>query len=89
MFDLASHSVIATIRVGKHPYGVALDTNAHAAYVANESEGTVSVIDTVKHTVTGIVNIGKPTFVLAVDSDTHTIYTANHDNTVAVIQPTH
>ena len=38
------HTVTATIRVGFLPTALAVDPDSHTAYVANESDNTVSVI---------------------------------------------
>ncbi|HEV7375438.1 MAG TPA: YncE family protein, partial [Pyrinomonadaceae bacterium] len=44
---IQAQSVIATVPVGSHPYGVGVDPNParNRIYVANETSGTVSVID--------------------------------------------
>jgi YVTN family beta-propeller protein len=42
------------VSVGRYPNGVAFDRHGHA-YVSNEYDGTVSVIDTGKHTVTATI----------------------------------
>jgi YVTN family beta-propeller protein len=51
--DLAKRTTTALVKVGAYPYGVVVD--GHTAYVSNEYDGTVSVIDldaaSVKHTV--------------------------------------
>ena len=44
MINAATSRVTATIRVGSGPQGVAVDPDTHAAYEANESDNTVSVI---------------------------------------------
>jgi YVTN family beta-propeller protein len=49
----ASPTVLATIPVGVNPSGVAVSPDGSRLYVANQSDGTVSVIDTATNTVVG------------------------------------
>jgi serine/threonine protein kinase, bacterial len=82
-------SVSATIPVGKHPEGVAVDPTAHAAYTANYSDNTVSVIDTTGHSVIATIPVGRGPLGVAVDPTSHTTLTANNrDDTVSVIDTT-
>jgi YVTN family beta-propeller protein len=43
--DLKANRVTATIEVGLHPSGMALDEKAHLLYVANSNSDSVSVVD--------------------------------------------
>ncbi|MEY8019074.1 protein kinase domain-containing protein [Mycobacterium servetii] len=80
--------VSATIPVGKHPEGVAVDPAIHCAYTADYSANTVSVIDTRTHTVTATIPVGRGPIGVAVDTATHTLYTANNrDDSVSVVDP--
>ncbi len=83
---VTSSRVTATIPVGKHPEGVAVDPTTHTAYTANFSDSTVSVIDTISRTVTATIPVGRGPEGVAVDPTTHTACTANNrDDTVSVI----
>ena len=56
------------------------------AYITNEFDGTVSVINTATNTITGTVPVGAGPFGVAVSSDGSRIYVANtNDDTVSVI----
>ncbi len=83
---VTSSRVTATIPVGKHPEGVAVDPTTHSAYTANFSDSTVSVIDTTSRAVTATIPVGRGPEGVAVDPSTHTACTANNrDDTVSVI----
>jgi YVTN family beta-propeller protein len=49
--DIDTNAVKATIPVGAAPFRVAVDPDAHRAYVTNHDSGSVSVIDTLSNTV--------------------------------------
>jgi YVTN family beta-propeller protein len=83
------YTVTATIGVGGGPDGVAVDPVAHAAYVTNINDDTVSVIGETSATVTGTIGVGGGPFAVAVDPAAHTAYVANGGNgTVSVIDET-
>ena len=44
--NLVQRRVVATIKVGTEPRGCALTADGSLLYVANHTEGTVSIIDT-------------------------------------------
>lgn len=80
--------VTATIPVGKHPEGIAVDPITHTAYTANYGDNTVSVIDIRSHAVKATVPVSRGPLGIAVDPATHTAYTANNrDDSVSVIDP--
>ncbi|MGA5824234.1 YncE family protein, partial [Kitasatospora sp. NPDC094028] len=75
-----------TVAVGSFPTGVAITPDGRHAYVTNEGDNTVSVIDTVTNTVTATVVVGTGPFDVAVTPDgLHAYVTNNGDNTVSVI----
>src|SRR5262249_45299211 len=53
-----NNTVQKTLNVGRAPEGVAVDTAANRAYVVNESDGTVSIIDLAGLTVASTVQLG-------------------------------
>jgi len=76
-----------TIAVGFNPAAVAVDLIAHRAYVANQGDGTVTVLDTTRNAVVATIRVGNyPESVegVAVDPVAHRAYvTSGHS--VAVI----
>jgi YVTN family beta-propeller protein len=48
IIDVATNTMIKTITVGKHPHGVASPKAQNVLYIASETEGTVTVLDTAK-----------------------------------------
>jgi YVTN family beta-propeller protein len=50
VFDDSSSSIIATVRVGRSPRGIAADPETGLVYVANNTDGTLSVIDGTRNT---------------------------------------
>ena len=81
------YRVTATVPVGDGPVGVAVDPLSHTAYVANNFDHTVSVIDEATNTVTATIAVGTSPDGVAVDPGTHTVYVTNagDGNTVSVI----
>lgn len=78
--------VAASIPVGKHPEGVAVDPGTRTAYTANYRDSTVSVIDTAGRAVTATIPVSRGPLGIAVDPAAHLAYTANNrDDTVSVI----
>lgn len=77
--------VIATIKVGNAPMGVAVDPGTQDVYVANTGDNTVSVIDASARQVTGTIKVGDP-WSVAVDPGSHLVYaTTASDDTVSVV----
>src|SRR5215471_14051879 len=60
VLNTTTHSVVATLPVGLHPFGVAVHPAGTFVYVTNLSSGTVSVIDTATHSVVATVLVGGP-----------------------------
>jgi YVTN family beta-propeller protein len=75
------------IPVGTHPFGVAVTPDGSKVYVANQNDGTVSVIATATNTVVGSpITVGTLPFGVAVTPDGSKVYVANFaSNTVSVI----
>jgi YVTN family beta-propeller protein len=63
-----------SVKVGAEPVSIAINTANGAAYVANEGDGTVSVIDANTDAVTATVPIGSRPYSIAVNSLTGKVY---------------
>ena len=48
IFDVATGTLIKRMTVGKHPHGVASPRGDAVLYIASETEGTVTKLDTIK-----------------------------------------
>jgi len=77
--------VLTNISVGQLPQGIAVYPKTRAVYVANEGDGTVSVINGRTDTVMATIPVGAA-FGIAADAKTDTAYVSGVD-TVSVIAP--
>ncbi len=78
----------ARVKVGNGPDFLAVNSVTNQIYVANSSDGTVSVIDGVTNTVTDTISVGSQPQGVGVNTATNTIYVAlfaGLSSTVAVI----
>nr|WP_082939774.1 serine/threonine-protein kinase [Mycobacterium sp. 852014-50255_SCH5639931] len=79
-------TIATSIRVGNGPFGVAVDSAGHTAYVANTGSNSVSLVDTASRAVTATVAVGRHPVGVAVDPSTRTVYVTNYDDSsVSVI----
>src|SRR5688572_1371527 len=84
--DIDKGKIIAAIRVGKEPFGVAFSPDATRAYVANTQSGELSVIDATRHRLVQNIRLDAllPVWV-AVSPDGSYVYVTNersHDVSV-------
>jgi YVTN family beta-propeller protein len=80
--------VIATVRVGHTPIGIAVDPRTNTAYVVNSNGNDVSVISGKTDTVIATIPVGRGPEGVAVDPGTDAVYVTNNtDSTVSVIDP--
>ncbi|CAN3130609.1 Ig-like domain-containing protein [Mycobacterium sp. smrl_JER01] len=86
VIDVASGSVVDSIRVGAAPYGITV-ANDGRAYVVNSDDGTLSVIDTATNTVLPRkLYVGNsPTSVAANADGSRVVVTAGNDDAVSII----
>jgi YVTN family beta-propeller protein len=86
VIDTASNTVVATVPVGRQPFGVAITPDGVHAYVANRIDSTVSVIDTASNTVVTTVPVGlDPDGVAIAPAGAHAYVANGLDSTVSVI----
>jgi YVTN family beta-propeller protein len=86
VIDTATNTVVATVAVGIHPLGVAVNPAGTRAYVANYDSNNVSVIDTATNTVVATVAVGILPETVAVNPAGTRAYVTNFgSNTVSVI----
>jgi len=75
--DLANLSEIKRIKVGRMPYGVAVDRKQHKVYVSNQLENTVSVLDAKTHKLIHVLKTGEYPENIAVDEENQRLFVLN------------
>lgn len=86
VIDTATNTLVATVAVGRSPFGIAITPDGTRAYVVNVSDDSVSVIDTASNTVVATVGVGVFPTGVAITPDGARAYVANEgSNTVSVI----
>jgi DNA-binding beta-propeller fold protein YncE len=72
--------LVANVPVGHGPNAVAVDSAAHIVYVANFSDGSVSVLEGGSgRSLRAPIPLGQPPLGIAVDSTTHKVYAVDGD----------
>lgn len=56
--DLAGRTIIATVKTGRKPHGVAVAPDGSSIFVSNEADGTLTIIDAVRHQVRASEAVG-------------------------------
>ena len=69
---------MATLPVGRHPQGIAIDSKSNRIFVANVLGNSVTVIDGAKNNVVRDLNAGGHPYAVAVDPVLSRIYAANY-----------
>src|SRR5262249_6163523 len=80
-------SVTGTPRVGRHPFGVAIDSGHGIAVVANRNDRTVSVVDLLTATTVRTIAVGRGPVGVALHASSIAFVTLAQENAVAVIDP--
>ncbi len=81
VIDTATNDITATVKVGNHPWGVAVSSDRKKVYVTNVYSNGVSVIDTATNTVKATMNGFNEPWGVAVSPDGKTVYVANSQAT--------
>jgi YVTN family beta-propeller protein len=77
---------VRDIRVGRNPYGIAVDPAGTFAYVTNFGDATVSKIDLGNYSVTATISVGLNPIGIVVSPDGSKVYAVNNSiGTVSVI----
>jgi YVTN family beta-propeller protein len=77
---------VRDIRVGRTPYGIAVDPAGTFAYVTNNGDGSVSKIDLGNYSVTATIPVGSNPIGIIVSPDGSKVYAVNNSSgTVSVI----
>ncbi|MCB0933171.1 MAG: beta-propeller fold lactonase family protein [Mycobacterium sp.] len=80
------NAVTAVVNAGASPqHGLAFSPDGATAYVTNQSDGTVTVIDTATNTVRTTINTGGEPTGIAVSPDGAAVYVASRGGSVSVI----
>ncbi len=89
VIDLTSNTVVATVRVGDEPFGVAVRPGGSRVYVTNGLDDSVSVIDATTNTVIATVSVGFGPKGIAVHPDGSRVYVVHSlDQDVIAIDTT-
>jgi YVTN family beta-propeller protein len=84
--NAVDHGVIATIRVGSGPLGLAVSPDGSRVYVANRGGNRVEIVDTATNMVAGTVPVGSGPYGIAVHPDGSRVYATNRfSGTVSVV----
>lgn len=79
---------VRDIRVGRNPYGIAVDPAGTFAYVTNFTDATVSKIDLGTNTVVATILVGSSPIGIVVTPDGSKVYVVNNSSlSVSVINP--
>lgn len=77
---------VRDIKVGRNPYGIAVDPAGTFAYVTNFADATVSKIDLATNTVAATINVGSNPIGIVVTPDGSKVYVVNNSSgSVSVI----
>ena len=86
VINVATNTVINTIKVSSNPYGVSASPDGSKVYVTNYGDSTVSVINTATNAVSATITVGVKPAGICVNPDGSKVYVANTiDGTVSVI----
>lgn len=86
VIDCLRLKITRMIKVGKNPHHVIVQPDGKFAWVCNDGDGTVTVIDTETHVVMNTITVGKGHHEVAFTKDSHFgCVTNSDDNSVTII----
>jgi YVTN family beta-propeller protein len=86
VIDTATNTIVATVRVGSYPVGVAVNAAGTRVYIVNVDDASVSVIDAMTNTVIATVPVPPNPSGIAVHPTGNWVYVGSvKGNTVSVI----
>jgi len=77
VIDVATNAVVATLAVGRSPWGVVVKGDGTRVYVANQSASSVSVIDAASRTVVATIGVGLMPYGVALNPAGTRLYVTN------------
>ena len=80
VINTATNAVVATIAVGKKPYGVSTSPDGSRVYVANPGSNYLSVINTATNTVVATIAVGNFPIGVSTSPDGSRVYVANYQS---------
>jgi len=78
VFDIKTRRPIATLSVGTHHQGLAVDSKSNLMYVANVHGDSTTVIDGAVNIVLGVRNAGKHPYAVVIDQGSGRVFAANY-----------
>ena len=86
MIDPQQGELLATIKTGGKPHGVAIAPDGKTVYVSNEADGTLSFIDPARNEVIGSIPVGiAPNQIITSADGRHVFVALNTNGLVAVV----
>src|SRR2546425_9580823 len=70
--------IIGILHTGQHPEGIAVDTQTHLVYIADETPGMIVAFDPVANKVRWQVKMGDVATDVQVDSANHQVYVSSY-----------
>ncbi|MDQ7843629.1 MAG: PxKF domain-containing protein [Armatimonadota bacterium] len=86
VIDTATNAVVATLAVGRSPWGVVVSGDGTRVYVANQSGNSVSVIDAASRSILTTIPVGSMPYGVALNPAGTRLYVTNFGgNSVSVV----
>lgn len=84
VIDIQKREVVSRVEIPRDSGDMALDPAAKSFFLANQSEGTVSVFDTTTREIVRTINASSP-MQLILDDERHVLYVTGLDGSMAII----